>query len=109
MGCIAVKGMFSVTQYGDVLPCPYMHISLGNIFAEPLPDIVQRGLGYRYFGEKVDRCTIAQDRDFFTRYLEPKIYGKPLPVPVHGVFGEEDRTRVPFHAHFAAGEGTEKG
>jgi len=32
MGCIAVKGMISVTQYGDVLPCPYIHTSIGNVF-----------------------------------------------------------------------------
>jgi len=44
MGCIAVKGMISVTQYGDVLPCPYIHISIGNIFNEPLKTIIQRGL-----------------------------------------------------------------
>jgi MoaA/NifB/PqqE/SkfB family radical SAM enzyme len=106
MGCIAVKGMFSVTQYGDVLPCPYMHISLGNIFTEPLADIVRRGLSYRYFGEKIDLCTIAQDRDFFTRYLEPKVYGKVLPVSARDVFTDEDRTRVPFHTRFApAGDG----
>lgn len=97
MGCVAVKGMFSVTQYGDVLPCPYIHISLGSIFREPLRDIVARGLGYRHFGEKVDICTIAQDRDFFARYLEPKIYGKPIPVPCFDVFTDADRTVVPFH------------
>lgn len=97
MGCIAVKGMFSVTQYGDVLPCPYMHISLGNIFSEPLADIVARGLSNRYFGEKVAICTIAQDRDFFTRIMEPKIYGKPIPVPFADVFTGEDATRRPFH------------
>lgn len=97
MGCIAVKGMFSVTQYGDVLPCPYMHIALGNIFEEPLQDIVKRGLSYRYFGEKVNLCTIAQDRHFFEKYLEPKIYDKPIPVWVEDVFSEADKTKKPFH------------
>ncbi|MDL2207711.1 radical SAM protein [Desulfovibrio sp. OttesenSCG-928-M16] len=97
MGCIAVKGMFSVTQYGDVLPCPYMHISLGNIFEEPLSHIVQRGLGYKYFGEKIDICTIAQDRRFFKNYLETKIYGQSLPVNCSEVFDIDDMTTDPFH------------
>lgn len=101
MGCIAVKGMFSVTQYGDVLPCPYMHIGIGNIFEEPLADIVKRGLGFKYFGEKIDACTIAQDRDFFRNVLEPKIYGKRLPVPCSQVFSDADRTVTPFHRAFA--------
>lgn len=99
MGCIAVKGMFSVTQYGDVLPCPYMHISLGNIFKEPLKDIIKRGLKIRYFGEKIDICTIVQDMDFIHRYLEPKIYGKPIPVPCDQVFSEKDKTVDPFQNH----------
>src|SRR4030067_3355971 len=48
MGCIAVKGMISITQYGDVLPCPYIHTSIGNVFKEPLKDIIQRGLDIRF-------------------------------------------------------------
>ena len=97
MGCIAVKGMFSVTQYGDVLPCPYMHISIGNIFHEPLRAIVERGLQYRYFGEKIDICIIAQDREFFSRILEQKIYGKAIPVACFDVFTDGDKTTLPFH------------
>lgn len=97
MGCIAVKGMFSVTQYGDVLPCPYMHISLGNVFAEPLKDIIQRGLDIKYFGEHVDTCLIAEDREFIDKYVVNRIYGKSLPVSCAEVFSEEDRTVKHFN------------
>ncbi len=97
MGCIAVKGMFSVTQYGDVLPCPYIHVSIGNVFKEPLKDIVQRGLDIKYFGEHVDTCLIAEDRDFIDKYVVKRIYNKPLPVPCSQVFFDEDKTRKPFN------------
>ncbi|MFH1292378.1 MAG: radical SAM protein [bacterium] len=97
MGCIAVKGMFSVTQYGDVLPCPYIHTSIGNVFTEPLKDIIQRGLDIKYFGEYVDTCSIAEDRDFIDKYVAGRIYGKPLPVPCAEVFTEEDKTQKPFN------------
>ena len=97
MGCIAVKGMFSVTQYGDVLPCPYIHISIGNVFKEPLKDIIKRGLGIKFFGEHVDTCTIAEDRDFVHNYIEKKVYGKPLPVQWNKVFTEKDKTLKPFN------------
>jgi MoaA/NifB/PqqE/SkfB family radical SAM enzyme len=97
MGCIAVKGMISVTQYGDVLPCPYIHTSIGNVFKEPLKDIIQRGLDIKYFGEHVDTCTIAEDRDFIDNYLVKKIYGKSLPVPCSEVFTEKDKTKIPFN------------
>jgi len=97
MGCIAVKGMFSVTQYGDVLPCPYIYISLGNIFNEPLKDIIQRGLKIKYFGEYVDTCLIAEDRKFINNYVKNCIYGKTLPVPWFEVFTEKDATQKPFY------------
>ncbi|MCX6993113.1 MAG: radical SAM protein [Kiritimatiellaeota bacterium] len=97
MGCIAVKGMFSVTQYGDVLPCPYIHISIGNVFKEPLKDIIQRGLNIKYFGEHIDTCLIAVDRAFIDKYIVKRIYNKPLPVPCSEVFTDEDKTLTPFN------------
>ena len=97
MGCIAVKGMFSITQYGDVLPCPYIHTSIGNFFKEPLKDIIKRGLDIKYFGEHVDTCLIAEDRRFIDKYVAGRIYNKPLPVPCSEVFTEEDRTQTPFN------------
>ncbi|MFA6919232.1 MAG: radical SAM protein [Patescibacteria group bacterium] len=99
MGCIAVKGMISVTQYGDVLPCPYIHTSIGNILNEPLKDIIQRGLDIKYFGEHVNTCLIAQDREFIDKYVVGRIYNKPLPVPCSEVFTEEDKTITPFNEY----------
>ncbi len=90
LGCIAVKRMFSVTKYGDVMPCPYIHVSLGNFFEEPLKDIVERGLKIKHFGQYMDTCLIAEDRNFIDQYVAKKIYGKPLPVPYTDVFASED-------------------
>lgn len=97
MGCIAIKGMFSVTQYGDVLPCPYIHTSIGNVFDEPLEKIVKRGLDIKYFGEYRDTCLIAEDRHFINKYVVERIYDKPLPVPCSRVFTNEDKTQIPFN------------
>lgn len=90
LGCIAVKRMISVTKYGDVMPCPYIHTSLGNIFHEPLKTIVERGLKIKYFGKHVDTCLIAEDRKFINEVIAKKIYGKKLPVPWDEVFTSED-------------------
>lgn len=97
MGCISVKGMISVTQYGDVMPCPYIHISIGNVFKEPLKKIIKRGLGIKYFGEHVDTCLIAEDRSFIKNIIAKKTYDKPLPVPYDEVFTEKDKTLKPFN------------
>jgi MoaA/NifB/PqqE/SkfB family radical SAM enzyme len=89
--------MFSVTQFGDVLPCPYIHTSLGNILREPLKDIIDRGLAIKYFGEHMDTCLIAEDLGFIKNHVEKYIYDKPLPVPCGEVFSEQDKTKTPFY------------
>ena len=90
LGCIAVKLMVSITQYGDVLPCPYIHVSLGNFFKEPLKTIIERGMKIKCFGKYVDTCLIAEDREFIDKYESDKIYCKALPVPYAEVFKPED-------------------
>ena len=49
MGCIAGKRLFSITMYGDVMPCPWIHISMGNFFEEPLKDILDRMMRLKHF------------------------------------------------------------
>lgn len=90
LGCIAVKRMVSITKYGDIMPCPYMHTSLGNIFDEPLKDIIERGLKIKYFAERQGTCLVAEDRNFIHNYVEKKMYKEKLPVPWNEVFTEED-------------------
>ncbi len=90
LGCIAVKRMVSITKYGDVMPCPYIHVSLGNFFEEPLKDIIARGMKIKHFAKFVDTCLIAEDRKFINEIEVKKISGKPLPVPYCQVFTEED-------------------
>ena len=96
MGCVGVKGFVSVTQYGDVQPCPYFHCSLGNIFETPLKEILNRGLSIKYFGEFYDECFLAEDVEWVKKYVAGPIYGKPVPVPYTEVFAEEDRTISPY-------------
>lgn len=96
MGCIGVKGFISVTQYGDVQPCPYFHCSIGNILTTPLRDILETGMGIKYFGEHVDTCLLAADLPWVKKYVAGKIYGRPVPVPHEQVFSKEDWTQSPY-------------
>lgn len=96
LGCISVKGMISITAFGDVMPCPWIPISLGNIFEEPLKDIVKRGLSIKYFGEWCKTCLAGEDRKFIEKYIT-KTYGKKLPVLWRDLFPYEDRTKKPFN------------
>jgi MoaA/NifB/PqqE/SkfB family radical SAM enzyme len=90
LGCIAVKRMVSLTKYGDVMPCPYIHTTLGNFFSEPLERIIRRGLNIKYFGEHVDTCLIAEDKNFIEKYEVDRINGNKLPVLFSSVFHTED-------------------
>ena len=89
LGCIAMKRMISVTKYGDVMPCPYIHVSIGNVFEEPLKDIIERGMNIKWFGKHVNTCLIAESRPFIDKYIVPT-YSKELPVPMCEVFSECD-------------------
>jgi MoaA/NifB/PqqE/SkfB family radical SAM enzyme len=100
LGCIAVKGMISITQYGDVLPCQSMFISIGNILETPLKEIIDNGLKIKYFGEWVGCCTMAADKEFIDKYIVPHTYGNQnLPIDYKQVFTEEDITKIPFHEY----------
>lgn len=96
MGCISVKGIISITQFGDVMPCPWIPISLGNIFEEKLKKIIKRGLDIKHFGEWEETCLAGEDRNFIHNYLV-KTYGKELPVKCDEIFTKEDKTKKPFH------------
>jgi MoaA/NifB/PqqE/SkfB family radical SAM enzyme len=90
LGCIAVKRMVAITKYGDVMPCPYIHVSLGNFFEQPLKEIIARGIRIKYFKNHIDTCLIAEDRKFINDYEAKKICGKPLPVAYTDVFIKDD-------------------
>lgn len=97
MGCVGVKGFISVTQYGDVQPCPYFHCSIGNIFETPLSEILKTGMSIKYFGEHYDECFLAENVEWVKKYIEGPIYGKPVPVSYREIFSEEDMTQRPYY------------
>jgi MoaA/NifB/PqqE/SkfB family radical SAM enzyme len=80
--------LVGITPYGDVMPCQYIFVSLGNIFEEPLKDIINRGMKLKPF--KTETCPIAEDRQFIDKYIVNRVYGKELPVLASEVFYPED-------------------
>jgi len=88
-GCGAVNACLHVTQYGDVLPCVYIHIGIGNIFEESLKDIVNRGMSIKHFRDYNPKCLSGEDRNFINSYMT-RFYGKKLPIPYTEVFNKND-------------------
>ncbi|HNX03526.1 MAG TPA: radical SAM protein [Candidatus Cloacimonas sp.] len=70
-GCLCFKRHFSITAYGDVLPCPWIPITLGNIHNEDLETIVKRGLGIKWFSycNKFSCLSGNKDTEFYQKIL----------------------------------------
>jgi MoaA/NifB/PqqE/SkfB family radical SAM enzyme len=93
MGCIAVKRSVTVTRYGDVMPCPYIHTSLGNIFKTDFKEILNLGIKLKHFSFGEKRTCLAGNKDeYFVKEYMPKTWGpkdKGI-MPLDRVFGPED-------------------
>lgn len=88
-GCGVLKKCFHISQFGDVFPCVFMHITIGNIFDDSLQTIVDRGMRIKHFSKFSPICLSGEDRNFIKKYMS-RFYGKPLPVDYREIFTEED-------------------
>lgn len=93
-GCGALKEILYLTPYGEVLSCPFMHISFGNIHDESVEAIRSRGLENKYFADFYDKCLVAEDEEFIDRYLSKTFGHDDLPLPESEVFTDEDRKKA---------------
>lgn len=72
-----------VTAYGEVLPCPFIQISFGNLRQEPLEKIYARMSHAPQFKGGVPYCPAGESRKFVTGYLFPIGDKPPLRVEDH--------------------------
>lgn len=89
--CITVKGINTVNHDGEIIPCPYMDLSIGNVTKEPLSVILERGMKNSWLGPYRDECIIGEHKDFIKfhnqavhDYLD---FSPLLPVPFEYGFG----------------------
>ncbi|WP_459925779.1 radical SAM/SPASM domain-containing protein [Desulfatiferula olefinivorans] len=88
-GCPAATEKIYITPYGDVLPCPFIHIAFGNVKKDPLKAIVSRMQAVSYFKGYPPICVAAEDRDFHRRILSRDRFrnGQDLPVDFRDIWG----------------------
>jgi MoaA/NifB/PqqE/SkfB family radical SAM enzyme len=85
-GCPAMKEAMYITPFGDVLCCPFIHISFGNLHNTPLREIRAKALEYPFLANHAQQCLVAEDRAFIDTYLT-KIFGRhDLPASDQEVF-----------------------
>jgi MoaA/NifB/PqqE/SkfB family radical SAM enzyme len=88
-GCNSVRHILGITTYGDVLGCPFVNISIGNIFEETLESIIQRGMNIKHFRYPHIKCLSGEDRMFIDKYMNACI-GKSDPADYREIFTEND-------------------
>lgn len=89
IGCPSGMEKMYITPYGDVIPCPFIHISFGNVLSENLTSIVQKMQSIPEFSKYQKICVAAEDTDFHANVMS-KIYSsnKQCPVPYADIYGK---------------------
>ncbi len=89
-GCITVKGIITVTSTGEIVPCPYMDMSIGNYLKEPLRVILERGMRNKWLGSHRPDCLIGEDPEFIRFHNDAVGDRVQLPVPYGEGFSDAD-------------------
>ncbi|MBN1818516.1 MAG: radical SAM protein [Sedimentisphaerales bacterium] len=84
-GCPAGKELLYMNVYGDIFPCVFMHISIGNILKHSLKDIRRNALSVREFAEYMPKCIAGEDREFIRKYVSQG-FGVPKPADGFKIF-----------------------
>ena len=89
IGCNTINRLY-ITPAGDVLPCPYVHIKIGNIYEHSLAEISEKGFRIRHFRDHSDKCLAGEDKDFVQNFMRKKPTTLFKPVTAEEVFAAED-------------------
>jgi len=84
--CPAGSEEFYVTCYGDVIPCPLIQISFGNVKEENIRSIWARMNDFSGFKDKQKPgCLAGENREFIEKYLSPLKNQEHLPVSISDI------------------------
>jgi MoaA/NifB/PqqE/SkfB family radical SAM enzyme len=89
LGCTTVNRLY-ITPLGDVLVCPYVHIKIGNIFKQPLKEIVDYGFRIKYFKNHSDLCLAGEDKEFISKFMTAEGQTIFNPSEASKIFKKED-------------------
>ncbi|MDD5154972.1 MAG: radical SAM protein [Candidatus Omnitrophica bacterium] len=88
--CPAGKERIHITAYGDVLTCPLVQISYGNVLKEPLKNIYRRMLNTEHLKKYSRMCKHAFDKEYYDKVISPieKEEKRPVSIFNHPLFKE---------------------
>jgi len=94
IGCPAGMEKIYITAFGDVIPCPFIHISFGNVQEEALHTIVDKMQKVDFFSQYQPVCIAAEDPEMHKVFRQMNQF-KQLPVKHTDIFpdvNEQQRT-----------------
>ena len=94
-GCITVKGTLTVSSTMEVMPCPYIDMSLGNLRTTPLKEVINRGMSNPWLGPHRPDCLIGENPKFIKLHQDKTKGAKLLPLPYGEGFTDHDEATTP--------------
>lgn len=91
IGCPAGAEKIYITAYGDVIPCPFIHISFGNVKNTPLIEIVKQMQKIKYFSKYQKVCIAAEDQKFYVKVMKEIFKINTYPTPYEAIFKKKSR------------------
>jgi len=85
-GCPAAKQVIYISEYGDVMPCAFLHVSFGNVLNEPIKTIRERMLKVPILNRYYQGCIASEDREFINKFLSAAKTSKTYPIPYEEIF-----------------------
>ena len=80
-GCSAIREQIYITPYGDIMPCPFIHVTVGNLFEQDLHTIISKAMNITFFKKYNKKCWVSEERDFIKKY---NLYlSRALEIPIH--------------------------
>ena len=81
-GCPAGRERIAITPYGQVLTCPHVQVSYGNVRDEPLAVIYKRMCNDPWLREAEKDCRHVFNKSYIHARLEPTWGVEDLPIPI---------------------------
>ncbi len=89
LGCQTMSKLY-VAPSGDIFPCSFLHIQIGNVYEQSLKEIVDYGYSIRFFRDYHEKCLAGEDIEFIRKYMVNNKMSVMHPLDAHVVFDETD-------------------
>jgi MoaA/NifB/PqqE/SkfB family radical SAM enzyme len=88
LGCQTMSKLY-ITPNGDVLPCSFIHIKLGNLYEQNLKEIIDYGYTIKYFHDYCETCLAGENRWFVETFMMGEM-SMQYPLDAKELFQPED-------------------